>query len=99
MRFGLADSFGLSAVVVTVAVKVGDGEFLVGLGLAFQFALRLLLGFVDLLLAGPFIERERDLDFCARAVEFHLNCVSRPALGKCRNKIGIGVDLAAVDSK
>ena len=45
MRFGLADSFGLSAVVVTVAVKVGDGEFLVGLGLAFQFALRLLLGF------------------------------------------------------
>lgn len=35
MRFGLADSFGLSAVVVTVAVKVGDGEFLVGLGLAF----------------------------------------------------------------
>ena len=57
----------LSAVIVAVAVKVRDSEFFLLPGLAFQLVLRLLLGLVDLLLAGPLVERERDLDLRARA--------------------------------
>lgn len=87
----------LSAVIVAVAVKVRDGEFFLLPGLAFQLVLRLLLGLVDLLLAGPLVERERDLDLRARAVELQLDGVARPVLGKCGDKIGIRVDLAAVE--
>ena len=59
----------LSAVIVAVAVKVRDGEFFLLPGLALQLVLRLLLGLVDLLLAGPLVERERDLDLRARCLE------------------------------
>ena len=86
----------LSAVIVAVAVKVRDGEFFLLPGLALQLLLRLLLGLVDLLLAGPLVERERDLDLRARAVELQLDGIARPVLGKCGDKIGIRVDLAAV---
>ena len=48
----------LSAVIVAVAVKVRHCEFFLLPGLALQLVLRLLLGLVDLLLAGPLVERE-----------------------------------------
>lgn len=70
----------LSAVIVAVAVKVRDSEFFLLPGLAFQLVLRLLLGLVDLLLAGPLVERERDLDLRARAVELQLDGVAARCL-------------------
>ena len=57
-------------VVVAVALEAAEvGDVGVGGGLALQLGLRLLLGRVDLALAGAFVEREGDLQLRAGAVD------------------------------
>lgn len=82
-------------VVVAVALEAAEvGDVGVGGGLALQLGLRLLLGRVDLALAGAFVEREGDLQLRAGAVDLQGDGVTGLLLGQRRAQVGEGADLA-----